>query len=81
MLQKHYKQKQVTNANYANNLTRQKTTLSARPIMAKEQHIKRYDTVCAQQHFNICRDIKVKLAVTTGMSMYQNEQKQVEKAK
>jgi len=25
-------------------------------ILAKEQYIKRYDTVCAQLHFNICKE-------------------------
>ena len=27
--------------------------ISACPILAKEQYIKRYDRVCAQLHFNI----------------------------
>jgi hypothetical protein len=35
--------------------------ISARPIMAKEQYIKRHDRVCAQLHFNICKEIVVKL--------------------
>jgi hypothetical protein len=29
--------------------------------MAKEQYIKRHDTECAQLHFNICKEIEVKL--------------------
>jgi hypothetical protein len=29
--------------------------------MAKEQHIKRHDRVCAELHFNICKVIRVKL--------------------
>jgi hypothetical protein len=35
--------------------------ISARPIFAKEQYIKRHDTVCAQLHFNICKEIRVQL--------------------
>ena len=35
--------------------------ISAFPILAKEQYIKRRDTVCGQLHFNICKEIGVKL--------------------
>ena len=35
--------------------------VSASPILTKEQHIKRHDTVCAQLHFNVCKEIGVKL--------------------
>ena len=35
--------------------------ISACPILAKEQHIKRHDRMCAQLHFNICKEIDVKL--------------------
>ena len=31
--------------------------ISAGPIMAKEQYVKRHDRVCAQLHFNICKEI------------------------
>jgi hypothetical protein len=31
------------------------------PILAKEQDIKRHDTLCAEMHFNICKEIGVKL--------------------
>jgi len=34
---------------------------SACPILAKEKYIKRHDRVCAQLHFNICKEIGVKL--------------------
>jgi len=30
--------------------------ISACPILAKEQYIKRHDRVCAQTHFNICKE-------------------------
>jgi hypothetical protein len=36
-------------------------TLSACPILAKQQYIKRNNAVCAQVHFNICKEIWVKL--------------------
>jgi hypothetical protein len=35
--------------------------MSACPILAKEQYIKRHDRVCAQLHFNICKELGVKL--------------------
>ena len=35
--------------------------ISACPILAKEQYIKRHDRVCAQLHFNICKEAGVKL--------------------
>jgi excinuclease UvrABC nuclease subunit len=35
--------------------------ISACPILAKEQYIKRHDRVCAQLHLNICKETGVKL--------------------
>jgi len=35
--------------------------ISACPILAKEQYIKRRDRVCAQLHFNICKETGVHL--------------------
>jgi len=35
--------------------------ISACPILAKEQYIKRHDNVCAQLHFNICKETGVQL--------------------
>jgi hypothetical protein len=35
--------------------------ISACPILAKEQYIKRHDRVCTQIHFNICNETGVKL--------------------
>jgi hypothetical protein len=35
--------------------------MSAHPILAKEQYIKRHDRVCAQLHLNICKGLGVKL--------------------
>jgi len=35
--------------------------ISAFPIQAKEQYIKRHDRVCAQLHFNICKETGVQL--------------------
>jgi len=33
----------------------------ARPTLAKEQYLKRHNIVCAQLHFNICKERGVKL--------------------
>jgi hypothetical protein len=35
--------------------------MSTCPILAKEQYIKRHDRVCTQLHFNICKELGVKL--------------------
>jgi hypothetical protein len=35
--------------------------MSACPILAKEQYIKRHDRVCAQLHVNICKELGIKL--------------------
>ena len=35
--------------------------ISACPILAKEQYIKRHDRVCAQLHFNMCRETGLQL--------------------
>jgi hypothetical protein len=36
-------------------------TISACPILAKEDYIKRRDIVCAQLHFTICKETGLKL--------------------
>jgi len=36
-------------------------TISACPILEKEQYVKRHDTVSAQIHFNLCKEIGVQL--------------------
>jgi hypothetical protein len=35
--------------------------ISACPILAKEEYIKIHDRMCAQLHFNICKETGVKL--------------------
>jgi len=47
--------------------------ISACPILAKEQYIKRHDRVCAQLHFNICKGKGVQLDKNTRMNMCQNQ--------
>jgi len=47
--------------------------ISACPILAKEQYIKRHDRVCAQMHFNMCNEIGVQLDKNRGMNMCQNK--------
>jgi hypothetical protein len=48
--------------------------ISACPILAKEQYVKRHDRVSAQIHFNIRKEIGVQLDKNTGTNMYQNQQ-------
>jgi hypothetical protein len=36
-------------------------TISACPILTKEQYIKSHDRVCAQLHFNICKETGIQL--------------------
>ena len=47
--------------------------ISACLILAKEQYLKRHDRVCAQLHFNTCKETGVQLAKNTGTNMYQNQ--------
>jgi len=47
--------------------------ISACLILAKEQYIKRHDRVCAQLHFNICKETRVKWTKNTGVNMCQNQ--------
>jgi hypothetical protein len=62
MQQKYYKQKQVANADLCQQFDETiEHIISACPILAKEQYIKRHDKVCAQLHFNICKETGVKL--------------------
>jgi len=46
---------------------------SACRILAKEQYIKRHDRVCAQLHFNICKETGVQLDKNAGMNLCQNQ--------
>jgi len=50
--------------------------MSACPILAKEQYIKRHDKMCAQLHFNICKETGKQgynWTKNTGMNMCQNQ--------
>jgi len=47
--------------------------ISACPMLAKEQYIKRHDRVCAQLHFNIFKKTGVQLDKNTGTNMSQNQ--------
>jgi hypothetical protein len=49
--------------------------ISACPILAKEQNIKRHNKVGAQLHFNICKETGVKL---DAKHWYENVPKSVE---
>jgi flagellin-specific chaperone FliS len=47
--------------------------ISACPVLAKEQYVKRHDKVSAQIHFNICKELGVQLDKNTGTNMCQNQ--------
>ena len=47
--------------------------ISACLTLAKELYVKRHDSVCAQLHFNMCKETGVQLDKITGMSMCQNQ--------
>jgi hypothetical protein len=48
--------------------------ISVCPILAKEHYIKRQDRVCAQLHFNICKETGGTIGQkNTGTNMYQNQ--------
>jgi len=49
--------------------------MSACPILAKGQYIKRHDRLCAQLHFNICKETGVQL---DKKQWYEHVQKSVE---
>jgi hypothetical protein len=55
--------KQAANADCVNSLTIHHIT-PACPILAKEKYIKRHDTVYSVLHFNICKEMGVKLDTT-----------------
>ena len=47
--------------------------ISACRTLAKEQYIKRHDRVCAQLHFNICKETGVQLDKNAGMNLCLNQ--------
>jgi hypothetical protein len=48
--------------------------ISACPVLAKEQYVKRHDRVSAQIHFNICKEIGGATGQkNTGTNMCQNQ--------
>ena len=61
MRQIYYKQKQRANADCKQFDETVEHIVSGCPILPKEQYIKRHDRLCAQLHFNVCKEIGVKL--------------------
>jgi hypothetical protein len=51
--------------------------MSACPILAEEQYLNRHDGVCAELHFNLCRELGVKL---NSELWYEHVPKSVEKS-
>jgi hypothetical protein len=56
-------------------------TVSACPVLAKEQYTNRHNRVCAQLNFNICKELGVKLDSELWYEQYRNQQKQVKRAR
>jgi len=68
MLPKYRRQKQIANADCQQlHMTTDHITLAC-PIIAEQQYIKRQDRVHAQ-HFKLYKEIAVKLAMYTGVSV------------
>jgi len=61
MRQKYYKQKEVANGDSKQFDETVVNIVSACPILAKEWYMNRHDRVCAQLHFNKCKEIGAKL--------------------
>jgi hypothetical protein len=61
MQQKYYKQKQTENADCQQHDKTAEHAIQPCPVLAKEQHVKRRDSVCAQLHCDICKEGGVKL--------------------
>ena len=47
--------------------------ITACPILTKEQYIKRHDRVCAQIHYNIRKEMRVRVEKDIGTNMYQTQ--------
>jgi hypothetical protein len=61
MEQKYYAQKQRANVDCKQFDETVEQIISACPVLAEEQYIKRHDTVCAELYCNICKEIRGKL--------------------
>jgi hypothetical protein len=57
---KYYKQKQIATADCTQSVEKVEHTQPCQ-VLAKEQYIKRHGRVCAQLHFNTCKEIGVEL--------------------
>jgi hypothetical protein len=81
MQQKYCKQKQIVKADCHQFEETADHIMSACPILAKEQYIKRHGTVCARLHFNICKELGVTLDSELRYEQYRNQWKQVKWAR
>ena len=61
MRQKYYKQKQRANVDCKQFDVTVEQIILACPILETEQYIQRHDTVCAELHCNMCREMGGKL--------------------
>jgi hypothetical protein len=60
MMKENYDRQQMEH-----NIKNSQGIVSACPIMVKEQWIKRYDRMCAQLHFNVCKEMGGKIRKQT----------------
>jgi len=81
MRQKYYKQKQTANVDCKQFDETVEQIISACPVLAKEQYIKRHGTVCVELHCNVCKEMGENHKTTPGMTMYRHLYKQVMKIK
>jgi hypothetical protein len=58
---KYYRQKTDSKCRLCQQFDETVEYISACPILAKEQYIQRHNRVCAQLHFNTCKEMGVKL--------------------
>ena len=61
MRQKYYKQKQIADSDSKQFEETAKHIIPACSILAKEPYINRHNRLCAQLHFNLCKEIALRL--------------------
>jgi len=70
--EKYSKQKQRANVNCIQFDETAECVISAGPILAQEQYIQRHDTVCAELHCNISKELGENYATNSYMITYRN---------
>jgi hypothetical protein len=70
--QKYYTQKQTANLDCKQFNDTVEQIISACPVLAEEQYIKRHDTMCAELHCNMRKEMGGKFTTNNGMAIYRN---------